>query len=261
MEISIVVPTRNEAGNIRPLLQRISQATAGIPCEVIFIDDSTDDTPAVIRRAKEECPMPVLLEHREKNGGLASAAARGFELANGRFLAVMDADLQHPPEILRSMYSAVLKGADLCAPSRFLPGGGGGNQKGVRRFISFSARWMGKAMIPRIRRMTDPTGGLFLFRRDLLKETRLQPVGWKILIEIVAVCPCRRIVEIPYEFQGRNSGESKISLRVTAEYIRQLLSLRRRSRRDRVEVKAWDPEEVRKSLTELEGRLHETKTA
>jgi dolichol-phosphate mannosyltransferase len=257
MEISVVVPTRNEADNIRPLLRGIANALTGISYEVVFVDDSTDGTPEIIRRAAAETPVSVRLEHRENGNGLSSAVIRGFELAKGRFLAVMDADLQHPPEMLRRMYAAMLSGADLCAPSRFIPGGDDGGLRGYRKFVSASARWMGKFFISRIRRMSDPTGGLFMVRRGLLDGAAFKPIGWKILIEVAAVCPCCKIIEIPYAFQSRNSGESKISLKITMEYVKQLFSLlRRKQKYSTVEVERWDEEQVEKSLKELEGNLH-----
>src|SRR6266540_2601343 len=100
--ISLVIPTRNEAGNIQPLLARISKAVRGIPTEVIFVDDSTDNTPNVIREAANWYPVHVDViarpSERRKNG-LGGAVVEGFKKASAPWVCVMDADLQHPPEL------------------------------------------------------------------------------------------------------------------------------------------------------------------
>ncbi|QAT51234.1 polyprenol monophosphomannose synthase [Caproiciproducens sp. NJN-50] len=252
--MSVVVPVRNEAENIAPLLSEISKALEGISFEVIFVDDSTDGTPEIIQKEAMRSRAPVRMEHREGQSGLSSAVLRGFELAEGDFVAVMDADLQHPPTMLRSMYCAMLHGADLCLPSRRIPGGGDPGLKGSRKFVSSTAAWMGKVMVARLRPLSDPTGGLFMVRRPLLEGAGLKPIGWKILAEVAAVCPCEKIIEIPYVFQKRNSGTSKISLKVTLEYIGQLVSLLTRARKGgRFRVERWSEQQVTESLEELKG--------
>ncbi|OCN00282.1 glycosyl transferase [Clostridium sp. W14A] len=253
MEISVVIPVRNEAGNIMPLLLEISKALRGISYEVIFVDDSTDETPDVIQKAVLQSAAPITLEHREGQSGLSSAVIRGFSLAKGEFVAVMDADLQHPPSVLRSMYCAMLEGADMCIPSRFIPGGKDGGLKGLRGLISATARWMGKLIVKKLRPLSDPTSGLFMVRRKLLLGADLRPIGWKIMAEVTAVCPCYHIIEIPYAFQSRNSGKSKISMKVTMQYIKQLFSLVFRQQNEkRVSVNHWTTDRVDYCLEELE---------
>lgn len=252
-QISVVVPVRNEAENIRPLLSGIAEALADIPYEVVFVDDSTDNTPDIIRDAASKSSAVIKLEHREGQSGLSSAVMRGFQLAEGDFIAVMDADLQHPPSLLRSMYCAMLCGADLCLPSRRIPGGSDGGLKGIRGLISVSAANMGKLMVARLRPLSDPTGGLFMVRRELLRNAKIKPMGWKIMAEVVSVCPCKRIIEIPYAFQQRNSGKSKISIKVTLEYVRQLFSLLARQQKGRIQVERWAPQQISDSLLKMEG--------
>ena len=105
-KISIVVPTYNEKDNVGNLVNQIDYALRGIPYEVIFVDDSMDDTPDVIRQVMGE-NANVRMEHRETEKGLATAVLKGFSMAEGDYIAVMDADLQHPPAILRSMYAVL----------------------------------------------------------------------------------------------------------------------------------------------------------
>jgi glycosyltransferase involved in cell wall biosynthesis len=137
--LSIVIPTYNEKDNIAPLLERIHGALPGIEHEVIFVDDSKDETPAVIEEiAKSD--STVVLHHRENEKGLATAVVKGFSLAKGDFVACMDADLQHPPEVLLDMHTAMLAGADMSIPSRFILGGSDGGLNLWRKFVSGNTR-------------------------------------------------------------------------------------------------------------------------
>src|SRR4026209_2579847 len=102
-DVSMVIPTRNEAGNIEPLLMRIHQAMKGIAAEVVFVDDSSDETPEVIGKLQEWFPLPIKLIHRPKEArknGLGGAVVEGFKATQGTWMCVMDADLQHPPEMI-----------------------------------------------------------------------------------------------------------------------------------------------------------------
>ncbi|MCR5773770.1 MAG: polyprenol monophosphomannose synthase [Lachnospiraceae bacterium] len=243
-KLSIVVPTFNEAGNVEKLAEKIDEALSGIEHNIWFIDDSNDETPEVLKRLCEKNPN-CRYHHREgaAQTGLATAVIEGFRMSDGAFLACMDADLQHPPEILRPMYAAMLSGADICIPSRLIRGGSDGGLDIVRKFVSGTARWMGKAALSSLRNISDPTSGLFMFRKDMLEGAELDPIGWKIMVEVLAMCRYSLVVEIPYEFHDRNSGESKISKKVTLQYIEQLASLRKRGLdHDSTIVTRWSPE-------------------
>ncbi|MBR5376030.1 MAG: polyprenol monophosphomannose synthase [Lachnospiraceae bacterium] len=247
-KLSVVVPTYNEAGNVEMLASKIGQALTGVEYDIWFIDDSTDETPAVLESLSKK-DSHVHFEHRVNEKGLATAVIRGFEIADGDFLACMDADLQHPPEILRPMYAALCSGADICVPSRLIKGGSDGGLNLYRKFVSGTARWMGKILLPCLKRISDPTSGLFMFRKEMLGGADLQPVGWKIMIEVLAMTDYSLVVEIPYAFQDRASGESKLSKDATMQYILQLLGLMRRAKRhDRVLVTRWTPEFTEKMV-------------
>lgn len=114
--LSVVVPTFNEGKNIRNLVTQIDDALKGIDYEILFVDDSKDNTPDVIREVAKDFPQ-IRLEHRTGETGLATAVLKGFELAKGEYMACMDADLQHPPIVLKYMYKAMESGADFCIPS------------------------------------------------------------------------------------------------------------------------------------------------
>lgn len=237
--LSVVVPTFNEKGNVENLVKQIGDALKGIEYEIVFIDDSTDETPEVLQKISEENDR-VRYEHRVNESGLATAVIRGFRIAKGDFLACMDADLQHPPAILRPMYAALRSGADFCIPSRLIPGGDDGGLNWYRKFVSGTARWIGKIALPCLRKVSDPTSGLFMFRKGCIANADLRPVGWKIMIEVLAMSEYSSIIEIPYAFQNRTSGESKLSSKVTMQYLQQVLALIfRASKRGGITVTRW----------------------
>ncbi len=250
-KISIVVPTFNESENVGNLVNQIDYALRGIEYEVIFVDDSNDNTPEAIGKVMEENPN-VRMEHRETEKGLATAVLRGFSLADGDYIAVMDADLQHPPAILRSMYAVMETGVDFCVPSRFIPGGSDGGLGPYRKLVSGVARYIGKIMLPSLRKITDPTSGLFMFRREVIEGADLQPIGWKIMVEVLAMGTYKTVVEIPYKFQARPAGESKLSSKVTIEYLKQVAGLKKRGRKQTgVKVSRWSVEKLKNELEKI----------
>lgn len=238
-KISIVVPSYNERDNVNNLVDQIGKALLGLSYEIVFVDDSTDDTPQMIKKIMET-DHHVRLEHRTKEKGLATAVIRGFQIAEGDYLAVMDADLQHPPKILRPMYAALESGADFCIPSRFIPGGSDGGLNLYRKLVSGVARYIGKILLPSLRKITDPTSGLFMFKKEAIKSADLQPIGWKIMVEVLALSEYSKVVEIPYRFQSRPAGESKLSSKVTIQYLEQVVGLMKRGKKQKnIKVERW----------------------
>ena len=136
--LSVVIPTFNESKNIRNLVAQIDVALKGVDYEIVFVDDSKDNTPDVIMEVAKEYPQ-VRMEHRKNGTGLATAVLDGFKLAKGEYMACMDADLQHPPIVLKYMYRAMESGADFCIPSRLIPGGDDGGLNWYRKFVSGTA--------------------------------------------------------------------------------------------------------------------------
>ena len=246
--ISVVVPTYNERGNIKNLTAQIGDALKGLEYEIVFIDDSTDDTPDVIEEVMKEDPH-VRYEHRTTEKGLATAVIRGFRIANGDYLACMDADLQHPPAILRPMYAALEAGADFCIPSRFIPGGSDGGLNLYRKIVSGTARYIGRILLPSLRKISDPTSGLFMFKKAAIENADLQPIGWKIMVEVLAMSDYKYVVEIPYSFQERTEGESKLSTKVTLEYLQQVFGLMKRGKKQKgLVVHRWSQDKTDKAV-------------
>ena len=242
-KLSIVIPTYNEKGNIETLVSRIENTLNDINYEIFFVDDSTDETPDILEKVSQR-DEHVKYIHRNNEKGLATAVLLGFRSANGDYLACMDADLQHPPEILLPMYVTLEKGADMCIPSRHIPGGSDGGLNWYRKFVSNTAKNIGKLLLPCLRKISDPTSGLFMFRKEIIKEADLRPIGWKIMIEVIATSKFRYITQIPYTFSERQSGTSKIDTKVTFQYLEQCMGLRKRYIKNSIEVKNWTLEET-----------------
>jgi dolichol-phosphate mannosyltransferase len=232
VEVSVVVPTRNEADAVGELVRRIHAALAAREHEVVFVDDSDDDaTPrrlADIARADGR----VRAEHRNRaEGGLGGAVAHGLALARGRLLAVMDADLQHPPEALPPLLAALDAGADVAVGSRFVPGGDGGGLPPGRRLASAVARALARAAVPRTRPVRDVTSGLFALRREVAADLDLGGAGWKVLLEVLARGRYRTVAEVPIAFAPRAGGRSKFGWRPARDYLGQLIRLAADARR------------------------------
>src|SRR6266446_6437949 len=221
-DLTVVIPTRNERDNIVPLLHALRAALDGIRAQMLFVDDSDDDTPAVIKEASgvlETSLFHVHVEHRQpgmaRAGGLATAVVHGMNRAQAEYVAVLDADLQHPPEQLRVLYDqAVAQDADIVIASRYIKGGSYQGLDGVgRRCISVGLKWTAKLLFPeQLLRISDPLGGFFLLRRSLLADVSLRPIGYKILLEILLRCPWRKVLEVPYQFQARVHGQGKAKM-------------------------------------------------
>ena len=223
------MPTYNEAPNVGELVRRVTAAVSGLDAEIIFVDDSTDDTPAVIRTIAQDAALPVRLIHREqRTGGLGGAVVEGFRAASADACLVMDGDLQHPPEKIPEMLERFGEGdVDIVVASRYA---GGGTAHGLadrsRVLVSKASTAVTKAMFPlRLRDVTDPMTGFFLVSRSAVDLDGLRPQGFKILLEIL-VRRTFRVAEVPFHFADRHAGESKASLRQGVHFLAQLAALR-----------------------------------
>ncbi|AZK96159.1 MULTISPECIES: glycosyltransferase [Streptomyces] len=233
--VTVVVPTFNESANVRELLHRLTESVPGrLPCEVVFVDDSTDTTPEVIRSAAQDCPFPVTVIHRESpDGGLGGAVVEGLRAAGSEWIVVMDADLQHPPALVPELIAAgEAAGADLVVASRYLRGGSReGLAGGYRIAVSRTATWLTKALFPRgLRGISDPMSGFFAIRRsavtDAVAAGELRPLGYKILLELAVRLRPRAVAEVPFVFRERFAGESKSTPAEGLRFLRHLVGLR-----------------------------------
>jgi dolichol-phosphate mannosyltransferase len=228
--LSLIIPTYQERQNIQPLLHRLTQLldrTCPGQYELIVVDDnSPDGTAAVVESLLADYPA-VQLMCRTAERGLSTAVVRGWQQAQGEYLGVIDADLQHPPEILLDLYHAMESGADLAVASRHVPGGGVSDWNLGRRMLSRGAQALGWLILPRVLgAVSDPLSGYFMVRRGAIASQLMNPVGYKILIEVLARGRCDRIQEVSYVFQERQDGESKVTHRQYLEYLQHLARLR-----------------------------------
>ncbi|MET9636058.1 glycosyltransferase family 2 protein [Streptomyces virginiae] len=229
--VTLIIPTFNEAGNIAELLRRLGRALPGdLPCEVLFVDDSTDDTPAVIEKAAADHAFPVSVLHRETpEGGLGGAVVAGIARADTDWIVVMDADLQHPPHLVPELVGEGERtGADLVVASRYTSGGSRAGLAGSYRVaVSRGATWLTRGLFPRaLRGISDPMSGFFAMRRSTVTAQALQPLGYKILLELAVRCRPARVAEVPFVFQERFAGESKSTAREGMRFLAHLASLR-----------------------------------
>jgi dolichol-phosphate mannosyltransferase len=229
--ISLVIPTFNESANVVELLNQLATALPeGVPCEVIFVDDSTDDTPAVITEAARHSRLAVSVRHREvPEGGLGGAVAMGLRAAAAPWIVVMDADLQHPPALAPALVAAGEGAdADLVVATRYASGGSReGLNGGFRKVASGGSTFLAKTIFRRqLRGVSDPMSGFFAVRSTALNADVLRPLGYKILLELIVRCRLRRVTEVPYQFQDRFAGESKASFSEGLRFLRHLVVLR-----------------------------------
>ena len=229
--VTLVVPTFNEAANVRRLLRQITESVPSrLPCEVVFVDDSTDDTPQVIRDAARDCPFPVTVLHREEPvGGLGGAVVEGMQAAGSDWIVVMDGDCQHPPSLVPDLVATGERaGAGLVVASRYLKGGSrAGLAGGYRIAVSRAATWLTKSLFPRrLHGISDPMSGFFAIRRSDVSTEILHPLGYKILLELAVRGRPRTVTEIPFVFQERFAGESKSTAKEGQRFLRHLAGLR-----------------------------------
>jgi glycosyltransferase involved in cell wall biosynthesis len=229
--VTIVVPTRNEERNVSALVERLDAALRPLPFEIVFVDDSDDDTPRVIAELAIRRPHRVRLLHRpaeRRADGLGGAVLEGVGLAHAPWICVMDGDLQHPPEVVPELLERAAAGdVDMVVASRFR---GHRRARGLalpRRIASHGLIGLTRAFFPRrLRGVSDPLTGFFLVRTASVDASRLHPRGFKILLEMLARTPGLRVAEIGFTFGERLSGDSKASLAEARIYLSQLVRLR-----------------------------------
>ena len=225
--ISIIIPTYNEKDNIIPLVERIGHALSNYDYEVVFVDDSSRDGTAELAIALSP-KYPVKVMVRQNKRGLASAVVDGLSQATGQIVGVMDADLQHPPEVIPDLLREIKGGADIAIASRYVKGGGCQGWGLTRRIISKAAIVLAHLLLPSTRRVRDPMSGFFIFNRQVVAHADLRPTGFKILLEILMEGEFQDIAEVPYTFSVRSGGESKLNARQQIDYLKHIYSLMKR---------------------------------
>lgn len=228
--ITIVIPTYKEKDNISPLVDRIHNSLSNYKYNILFVDDdSNDGTAELVNSLSTKYPVAILA--RKNKRGLASAVVDGIHQASGEVIVVMDADLQHPPETLVDLLKKIDAGSDMVIASRYVEGSTcPGQEWGLARSInSKGATFVAHMLLPPTRGIKDPMAGFFAFTKKSIINADLNPVGYKILLEILIQGNFKNIAEIPYSFQVRERGKSKLNFREQLAYLKHIGSLMRRS--------------------------------
>lgn len=222
--LSIVVPTYNERARLADLVEAIfaGYAAERLDGELVIVDDnSPDGTGPLADELARRHRIRVI--HRAGKLGLGTAVVEGFEAATAPIVGVIDADLSHPPGALPRMLAAMREDqADMVIGSRYIAGGGTHNWGAGRLLMSRAACLMASGLTP----VKDATSGFFLIRRDLARGVRISAGGFKICLELLVRGRPAVVVEVPYVFEGRTAGESKMNLREAIGYLEQLRALR-----------------------------------
>lgn len=226
LQLSIIVPTYCESENLTVLIPRVNRVLteAELDAEIIVVDDdSPDETIQVCEQLAEICPLRLITRKNER--GLSTAVIAGLNAASGGILLVMDADLSHPPEKIPELVSALnQRQADFVIGSRYVEGGTTDQSWGwFRKWNSRVATWLSRPFTS----ARDPLAGFFAIKRQTYLKAHqiLNPVGYKIGLELIVKCRCRNVVEIPIEFTDRVAGSSKLSFKEQLRYLKHLKRL------------------------------------
>lgn len=219
----MVVPTYNERDRLEELVSAVFAAadTRGLLLEMVIVDDnSPDGTGAIADRLAERYRVRVI--HRAGKLGLGTAVVEGFAAATAPVVGVMDADFSHPPALVPDLFEAFTRlEADVVVASRYVPGGSTPDWPFRRRLLSRTACLLARGLSP----IRDAASGFFVIRRDIALTTRIKAGGFKICLELIVRSGASRLVEVPYRFDDRELGDSKMSMREASGYLVQLRDL------------------------------------
>ena len=225
-ELSVVAPTFKERDNVPLLVEKLARALGGVDWEVVFVDDNSPDGTATVARKIGETDARVRCVRRIGRRGLSGACIEGMLASQAKYVAVMDADLQHDETLLTTMLERLRGGIDLAVASRYADGG---SAAGLSSASREKASHLSTAIARRLLGVTlsDPMSGFFMMRRDRFEELapQLSSQGFKILLDIVATARgTLRIAELPFVFGERQHGESKLDTRVALDFAALVLA-------------------------------------
>jgi len=226
IDVSVIIPTYNERENVTRLIKFLHEVMVKerISYEIVVVDDnSPDGTAEAVRSLSHMYNVKLIV--RPGKLGLASAVLEGLKAARGSLLAVMDADLQHPPEVLPEMLKKVLSGCDVVIGSRYVKGGSIAEWSLFRRVVSKAADIIAKILLPRTRGIKDTMSGYFVLKKEVIDGVSLNPRGFKILLEVITKGRFNKVCEYPIEFRARTWGESKLGASEVFNYILHVLDL------------------------------------
>ena len=231
--VALVVPTRNEGAHVEEFVKRVEAALAPFPIHwhAEVIDDSDDDTTSILRGLANR-GAPLVVTHRDQGrqgDGPGGAVRAGLARASGEVVCVIDADLQHPPEILPELLAPVVLGrADICVGSRNRRGGSAaGLESRWRRLAAWVSAAAVRWLFPATRLTSYPGSGLFAMRREVLESVTLRPRGSRVLAEILVLARWRTVCEVPYPFAATDDGDAPLGFTAALALAREMISLLR----------------------------------
>jgi dolichol-phosphate mannosyltransferase len=222
-DLTMVLPTYNERDRLAEIVSAVFAACAseGVSLELVIVDDNSPDGTGAIADDLARLHR-VRVIHRAGKLGLGTAVVEGFGIASAEIVGVMDADFSHPPALVPRMLSLFkATKADVVVASRYVPGGSTPNWPFKRRVLSRAACLLARPLSP----IRDAASGFFLIRREIARGTIIKAGGFKICLELIVRGGARRLVEVPYRFDDRELGASKMSLGEAAGYLVQLRDL------------------------------------
>lgn len=231
MLLSLVIPTYNERPSIVPLIQRTTALLEKSLTEfeiIVVDDDSPDRTWEAVQELAYQNGRLKLIRRRDQKD-LTTAVLTGWKAGTGKLLGVMDGDLQHPPEVLPFLLRAILDSeVDIAIASRNVAGGGVSEWRPFRKLIALGARFITVLILPRVvQSVRDPMSGYFLMKRAVIESVALRPIGYKILLEVLARGKYQTITEVPYLFDERKNGKSKLGPKQCLDFLIHLWRLSR----------------------------------
>ena len=225
--ISLILPTLNEEENLVILLPKIQSILTNLEYEIIIVDDDSDDQTREIAETYFQEHKNGFVYHRKNDRGLSASIYEGFSLASGDILSVMDADMQHDEAVLPLLIDSLTKNnADICIASRNISDGGYGDLHPFRRLLSKAGIWIANFFLKL--ELSDPMSGYFAITRTCFYEVRdrINPRGFKILLELVYKSSQPKIIHISYQFKSRQFGTTKLTPSIGFEYLLALIDLK-----------------------------------
>ena len=229
-QISIIIPTYNESENIIRILRSIGDILPkSVKTQAIVIDDNSPDGTGkmvedYLKNVKKIANYTIEIIHRKAKDGLGSAIVKGIQQAKGDTIVVMDSDFSHPPQIIPKLIESIKKYQyDIAVASRYIKGGKIQGWSLKRKIMSKVATIIAKKGLGV--NTKDPMSGFFAFKKNIIKELSFDAIGYKILLEILVKTKGVKIEEIPYTFQDRQFGSSKISISIMNDYMKSVVKL------------------------------------
>ena len=224
--VTIIIPTLNESENIRSLIDTVNETFrrdgTTVPEILVMDDNSLDGTIDIVTRAREEIGDNVRIIVRTENHGLSESVIDGFARSSSDIIVVIDADFSHPIDTAVQLYHEIRNGADIAIGSRYIPGGDIVGWPFKRKLISWGATFIARMLFPSI---SDPVSGFFAVHRRVIDGADLNPIGYKILVEVLGKGRWTTVKEVPYTFTDRKSGTSKLGTGTIVQYVQHIVRI------------------------------------